>query len=111
MCEVRQLLVGILVTWWVLPLQVFAESGYPEQVRQNFLTACISSCKLSETIFPEAKAIMQDYCQCVLEQLETTLSIDDYLQWELDIVEGKQADPSAQKRFDEATRGCLPPRK
>jgi len=105
---VRQMLVGLLVMGWALPMQVFADTGYPEQVRQNFITACVSSCKISETTSPHVKTFMQDYCQCALEQVEKTISFNDYLQWEFAIQEGRQTDPSTQKRFDAATQGCLP---
>ncbi len=53
-----------------------ADEGWPEEVRDNFLGACL-----------DGSGGEEDYCRCVLEELEASLTVEEFEELEGDLAE------------------------
>ena len=60
---------------------------YPSEVRVNF----ISNCELTSGTYMTVSE-SEDYCQCLLESLEASMSIDEFLEAEQAMMRGEATD-------------------
>ena len=57
---------------------------YPSEVRVNFISNCELTSGTSMTVSES-----EDYCQCLLESLEASMSIDEFLEAEQAMMRGE----------------------
>ena len=60
---------------------------YPSEVRVNFISNCELTSGTSMTVSES-----EDYCQCLLESLEASMSIDEFLEAEQAMMRGEATD-------------------
>lgn len=70
------------------------EHGYPETVKQNFLTACV-----------KAKAT-QATCNCALAGIEKTISYDKFAEADAAMKANKPLDPAFEQQMSKLVMQC-----
>ena len=60
---------------------------YPSEVRVNFISNCELTSGTSMTVSES-----EDYCQCLLESLEASVSIDEFIEAEQAMMRGEATD-------------------
>ena len=61
-----------------------SSEGYPSEVRVNF----ISNCEITSGTYMNVSE-SEDYCQCLLESLEASVSIDEFIEAEQAMMRGE----------------------
>lgn len=72
------------------------DDRYPEEARANFVKSCDAQ--------PNAS---RDVCQCALEELERTVSYEDFKAADEAIREGDQPDKATADKLTAAVEGCV----
>ena len=70
-------------------------TGYPSDVRDNFMRACKLNSSGNDTA-----------CRCILDRLEETVPYEDFKKADAAIRGGDKADADTGKKIAAATKGC-----
>jgi hypothetical protein len=71
---------------------------FPSEYRSNFLSSCAINAEQFLTVSAAA-----DYCQCVLESVEASMSVDEFLKAEQSMLDGEASNIDIEK----LSSGCL----